>query len=159
MLEKRQVFEEQKFRLKQEESHLNLEAKIAKTVAKERALAEQSSRSVSLKPVKSEKVLHEEEVQSPPVLYCTALNPEAPEWTQPQAANPVGGIRPIYDKVPDACGTAFDSSTKLQEQQNTLQLQQTRIMEMLAINQNKSKRPQPRVPTFDGNPVEYCTFA
>ena len=30
---------------------------------------------------------------------------------------------------------------------------------MLAINQNKSKLPQPRVPTFDGNPVEYCTFA
>ena len=163
MLEKRQVLEEQKFRLKQEESRLNLESEIAKTVAKERALAaiaEQSSRSVSLKPVKSEKVLHEEEeVQSPPVVYRTALNPEAPEWTQPQAANPVGGIRPIYDKVPDACGTAFDSSTKLQEQQNTLQLQQTRIMEMLAINQNKSKRPQPRVPTFDGNPVEYCTFA
>ena len=163
MLEKRQVLEEQKFRLKQEESRLNLEAEIAKTVAKERALAaiaEQSSRSVSLKPVKSEKVLHEEEeVQSPPVVYRTALNPEAPEWTQPQAANPVGGIRPIYAKVPVACGTAFDGSAKLQEQQNALQLQQTRIMEMLAINQNKSKLPQPRVPTFDGNPVEYRTFA
>ena len=29
---------------------------------------------------------------------------------------------------------------------------------MLAINQNKGKLPQPRVPTFDGNPVEYRTF-
>ena len=101
MSEKRQVLEEQKFRLKQEESRLNLEAEIAKTVAKEQALAaraEQSSRSVSLKPVKSEKVFHEEEeeVKSPPVVDRTVLNPEAPEWTQPQAANPVGGIRPIY---------------------------------------------------------------
>ena len=109
MSEKRQVLEEQKFRLKQEESRLNLEAEIAKTVAKEQALAaraEQSSRSVSLKPVKSEKVFHEEEeeVKSPPVVDRTVLNPEAPEWTQPQAANPVGGIRPIYAKVPTACG-------------------------------------------------------
>ena len=78
---------------------------------------------------------------------------------QRQAANPIGSIQSIYAKVPVACGTAFDSSTKLQEQQNALQLQQTRIMEMLAINQNKSKLPQPRVPTFDGNPVEYRTFA
>ena len=30
---------------------------------------------------------------------------------------------------------------------------------MLANNQNKSKLPQPRVATFDGNPVEYRTFA
>ena len=56
MLEKRQVLEEQKFRLKQDESRLNLEAEIAKTVAKEQALAaiaEQSPRSVSLKKKKS----------------------------------------------------------------------------------------------------------
>ena len=39
MLEKRQVLEEQKFCLKQEEWRLSLEAKIAKTVAKEQALA------------------------------------------------------------------------------------------------------------------------
>ena len=54
MLEKRQVLEEQRFRLNQEESRLNLEAEIAKTVAKEQALAaiaEQSPRSVNLKPV------------------------------------------------------------------------------------------------------------
>jgi len=132
-------------------------------VTKEQAIAKQSSRSVSLKPVKLEKAFHEEEeeeeVKSPPVVNRTVLNPEAPEWTQPEAANPVYGIRPTYAKVPVACGTAFDGSTKLQEQQNALQLQQTRIMEMLAINQNKSKLPQPRVPTFNGNPVEYRTFA
>ena len=39
MLDKRQVLEEQKFRLKQEELRLNLEAEIVKTVAKEQALA------------------------------------------------------------------------------------------------------------------------
>ena len=25
-------------------------------------------------------------------------------------------------------------------------------------NQNRSKLPQPRVPVFDGNPMEYCSF-
>ena len=160
MLEKRQVLEEQRFRLNQEESRLNLEAEIAKTVAKEQALAaitEQSPRSVNLKPVKSEKVFREE-VKPPPVVNRAVLNPEAPEWTQPQATNPVCDISSVYAKVPFACGT-FDGGTKLQEQQNALQLRQTRIMEMLAVNQNKSKLPQPRVPTFDGNPVEYRTFA
>ena len=132
MLEKRQVLEKQRFRLNQEESRLNLEAEIAKTVVKEQALAaitEQSPRSVNLKP--------------PPVVNRAVLNPEAPEWTQPQATNPVFDIPPVYAKVPFACGT-FDGSTKLQEQQNALQLRQTRIMEMLAVNQNKSKLPQPR---------------
>ena len=162
MLDKRQVLEEQKFRLKQEELRLNLEAEIVKTVAKEQALAaiaEQSSLSVSPKPVKREDEFHEEvEFKPPPVMDRTVLNSKAPEWTKPQAANPDCGIRPIYPEVPVARGTAFDGSTKLQEQQNALQLQQTRIMEMLAINQNKGKLPQPRVPTFDGSPVEYRTF-
>ena len=64
MLDKRQALEEQKFRLKQEELRLNLEAKIVKTVAKDQALAaiaEQSSLSVSPKPVKREDEFHEEE--------------------------------------------------------------------------------------------------
>ena len=39
MFVKRQALEEKKFRLKQEEAHLNLEAEIAKSAAKEHALA------------------------------------------------------------------------------------------------------------------------
>ena len=31
-------------------------------------------------------------------------------------------------------------------------------VELLAVNQNKSRLPQPRVPMFNGNPVEYCSF-
>ena len=43
MLERRQVLEEKKFRLKQEEARLNLEVEIAKSAAKEHALATLSS--------------------------------------------------------------------------------------------------------------------
>ena len=100
MLEKRQVLEEQKSRLKQEELRLNLEAEIAKTVAKEQALvaiAKQPSRSVSVRPIDLEKLFRgKEEVKSPPVDYRTVLNPEAPEWTQPQAANPFYGIHDLF---------------------------------------------------------------
>ena len=46
----------------------------------------------------------------------------------------------------------------LQRQQTALQFQQNRIMELLAHNQNRNKLPQPRVPVFDGNPIEYRTF-
>ena len=39
-----------------------------------------------------------------------------------------------------------------------MQVQQNRIVELLAVKQNKSRLPQPRVPMFDGNPVEYRSF-
>ena len=55
MLEKRQAQEEKKVRLQQEESRLNLEAEIAKTSAKEKALGTLATPSLSqLKPVKLE---------------------------------------------------------------------------------------------------------
>ena len=46
----------------------------------------------------------------------------------------------------------------LQRQQTALQAQQNRIVELLAVNQNKTKLPQPRVPVFDGNPFDYRSF-
>ncbi|CAH3036739.1 unnamed protein product, partial [Pocillopora meandrina] len=56
----------------------------------------------------------------------------------------------ISDVIPNASGSNFIDKVKLQEQQSALQLQQTRIIEMLAANQSKSRLPQPRVSTFDG---------
>ena len=46
----------------------------------------------------------------------------------------------------------------LQRKQTAFQFQQSRIMELPAHNQNRNKLPQPRVPVFDGNPIEYRTF-
>ena len=46
----------------------------------------------------------------------------------------------------------------LHRQQTALQVQQNRIVELLAVNPNKSKLPQPRLPIFDGNPVDYRSF-
>ena len=46
----------------------------------------------------------------------------------------------------------------LQRQRTDLQRQQKRIVELLAQNKNRTKLPQPRVPVFDGNPMEYRTL-
>lgn len=156
MLDKRQALEEQKFRLKLEESCLNLEAEIAKTVAKEQALAamvDSSPPPLSVKPVKREKAFRvEEELKPPPIADKAKLNPETPDWPQPPAINRVCGIQPTDPKIPVTSGGSFDDGIKLQQQQSALQLQQTKIIEMLATNQNKSRLPQPLIPTFDGNP-------
>lgn len=48
---------------------------------------------------------------------------------------------------------------ELQRQQTALHLQHNRIVELLALNQNRSKLPQLRVPVFDENPIGYHNFA
>lgn len=68
-------------------------------------------------------------------------------------------MQPIISEViPNASGSNFTDKVKLQEQQSALQLQQNRIIEMLSSNQSKSRLPQPRVSTFDGDAAEYRTF-
>ena len=156
MLKKRQELEEQKFHLKQEELRLDLEAEIAKTAAKEQAMAAivtQPPPSMNLKPVKLQREFNRQEEFSPPprAQSHTALNPLAPEWPQARAAVSV-------PNVPIASERLFDDQSTLQREQNDLQIQQNRIVEMLAANQNKSRLPQPRVPIFYGNPFEYHTF-
>ena len=162
MLDKRQALEEQKFRLKLEESRLNLEAEIARTAAKEQVLAamvDSSLPPLSVKPVKGEKAFRvKEELKPLPIADRAKLNPETPDWPRPPAINRVCGIQPIDPKIPVTSGGSFDDEIELQQRQSELQLQQTKIIEMLATNQNKSRLPQPLVPTFDGNPLEYRSF-
>lgn len=67
----------------------------------------------------------------------TILNPKAPEWPQPPGISSVCGVQPIIsDVIPNVSGSNFTDKVKLQEQQSALQLQQNRIIEMLAANQS-----------------------
>ena len=61
--------------------------------------------------------------------------------------------------APTASEDLRRETIELLRQQNALQLQQNRIVELLALNQNRSKLPQLSVPVFDGNPIGYRTFA
>ena len=69
--------------------------------------------------------------------------------TGPLVPNTDFSINPYYLQL---------EAVTLQRQQNTLQAQQNRIVKLLAVNQNKTKLPQPRVAIFDGNPVDYRSF-
>jgi len=53
---------------------------------------------------------------------------------------------------------AFHEMLGLHYQQNALQQQQNKIVEMLATQQKKSNLPQQRVPIFDGDPMEFNPF-
>lgn len=61
--------------------------------------------------------------------------------------------------APSASEDLRRETIELLRQQNSLQLQQNRIVELLALNQNRSKLPQLSVPVFNGNPIGHRTFA
>ena len=88
-------------------------------------------------------------------------NPEAPTWNQP----PIASNRKERASESSHSNTsstpserAFHEMMELHLHQNTLQQQQNKIVEMLADQQRKSSLPQPWVPIFDGNPLEYGPF-
>ena len=110
---------------------LDLEAEIAKTAAKEQALrgtVTQPLPSTNLKPVKLEKEFNRKEEFSPPACpqSRTAVKPLALEWPQARAAVSV-------PNVPIASERLVDDQSTLQREQNSLQMQQNRIVEMLVI--------------------------
>jgi len=158
MLEKRRAFEEKKFHLQQEELRLNLETEMVKKIAKERVYAAMTTPSPpELKPLKLETQLQE---QDPP-----ATTPRARKSFSGEVHHPGKGVSADCAPCCQFDNQAFIANENmrketigLQRQQTALQFQQNRIMELLAHNQNRSKLPQPRVPVFDGNPIEYCTF-
>ena len=90
--------------------------------------------------VKLEKVFAAEETNSPPVIPRYPLHPQAPEW-HPK------GRQPFRVQMP----TTF-------LEQNALQLQQNRIVELLTEQHRKSTLPRPQVPIFNGNPISYRSF-
>ena len=166
MLDKRQALEERKFRLSQEEARLNLEAEMAKSAAKGQALAAMVT--PSFQPLQHPFKL---EFKSEDDGDSSVLN--NPNYRERQSEH-----ARFYPRNESSCVDAprvsenvaneadrrnsrddFQQETMvLHRQQTALQVQQNRIVELLAVNQNKSKLPQPRVPIFDGNPVDYRSF-
>ena len=65
---------------------------------------------------------------------------------------------PVHLEEPTADQDFQRETIALQRRQTDLQHQQNRIAEMLAQNQNRSKLPQPCVPVFNCNRMEYRTF-
>ena len=206
VFKKRQFLEEQRFRLKQEEKLLSLETEIAKSQAREQALAsvvdpnsrvvlpspgfmdpdphlaaadpdkvdanrplavpnpastESNPRLIVPSPVTLE-TSHPGRTSSAPVAQGhSTMNPEAQEWPQRllvtnndgslSGSNQSGALSSPSER-------AFHEMLELHQHQNALQRQQNKIVEMLATQQKKSSLPHPKVPIFDGSPMEYGPF-
>ena len=168
MLERRQVLEEKKFRLKQEEAPLNLEVKIAKSAAKEHAQAALSpspSDNLPLRPLEPKPEVRKEDVAAPVIREFNYSECSGESHNVPPRANAhredIVQDNIVFAANPDrfiACDDYQKEALAFQRQQTALQVQQNGIVELLAVNQYKSRLPQPRVPMFDGNPVEYHSF-
>ena len=176
VLLKRQQLEKQKFHLQLEEERLTLETKLAKSQAREQALTsivEAVDHPCPLErkktapkpplvvpdPINLESKPRKENPHYPEEEHRSNLNLEAAEWHHPPL--PSNSERAVSEssEVPSSPSErAFHEILGLHQQQNALQQQQNKIVEMLAIQQQKSSLPQPRVPIFDGDPMEYGPF-
>ena len=158
ILQKRQALEEQKFSFKQEETHVNLEAAIAKSTAKERAFTAITSPGlVQLQPLKLEPRFNDEDsvpatpAKNPGQERVCRFDPDFPSFPAHRTA-PEHMNHYVVNK------NLQKETIALQRQQTDLQRQQNRIFEFLVHNQNRNKLPQPCIPVFDGNPLEYRSF-
>ena len=144
--------------MKQEEFHLKLEAEMAKTSTKERAFAAMTTTFLpQLQPVKLELRFNNQD-SAVPSRTARTIQEEVPFSEQSDPCNSI--LRgPHSLSAPKASEDLRRETIEFQRQQNTFQLQQNRIVELLALNRNRGKLPQLRVPTFDGNPNGYRTFA
>ena len=145
---KRQSLEQQRFRLRQEEKLLTLETEIAKSQAREQALAlvDPSPRVAVSEPAGSEsnpRLITPNpatlEIGRPVAQGHSTLNPEAPEWhRRPLVANS-DGSQPESNHsgaLSSPSERAFHVMLELHQQQN-------KIVEMLATHQKKSSLPHP----------------
>ena len=142
VFKKRQFLEEQSFRLKQEEKLLTLETEIAKSQAREQALASM----VDSNP----RVVFPSSVSMDPNQRSVAVDPVKVDRIR-RLINQSGALSLPSER-------AFHEMLELHQHQNALQRQQNKIVEMLATQQKKSSLPYPKVPIFDGSPMEYSPF-
>lgn len=170
-LKVQQRLEQEKLRIQQEENRVKLEMEIAKSAAKEKALASlqvpqpniTDSFDVSRGPAVA---------KSPPkhpipkFLSAGRKLPQPPSTSKVYEGSTVKRQMEQQDKVvrcdqPERAlpsNMTLETMLRLQEQQNDLNLQQNEIMKGFALQQRKSTLPHPRVPVFEGNPTEYNNF-
>ena len=156
-----QFQEEQRFCFKQDEKCLTLETEIAKSKAREDALASMDPNRRLVVPNQTTSEMRVP-VQSLPVArgFCT-LNPEVLEWQKrPSVINKRKSSSDSSHSgaLSSPSERAFHEMLELHQHQNILQQQQNKIVEMLVTQQKKSSLPNPGVPNFDGDPLEYGSF-
>ena len=176
---KKMALQQEELQLQQKQEMLNLEIELEKAKAEERAylkiekenhsthsvlLQENSQTQPSPKndqsPVQSRSVDERKHGQETPVeLKDQSLNPAAKEWTDSynlgsQLTNATERAEPsLNGATPHSSDAAY---------MTTIQRQQNQQLERLMIEQQRYTAalllPQPEVPTFKCEPLEYCSF-
>eukprot|EP00794_Sanderia_malayensis_P013534 gene13534-14942_t len=149
-LKRLQILQQEELKLQQKKEQLKLETELAKAQAEERALAEAEGISIhDSSSVKSasrvsawvEKIKENNNNPSniPKKIQSTSpdkkLNPEAKEWCNNNHQEPI---------------QLTQSAPFMQEMENLLIQQQQHTLALML--------PQPELPTFGGDPIEYCNF-
>lgn len=160
--------EQEELRLKMEKERLNLVIELEKANAREQALQEleeeEEKSKVEMKPVVPPPVVPPPVMPSLPV---KSLNPEAPAWSHPWGLPPPAGhpspvlSKPVLkEKVsPSAASVKPEFVSSASPLSNlAIMMKQNEIMQEIISQQQKATLPKRNIPTFSGNPLEYCTF-
>ena len=167
-LEIQQRLEQEKLRLQQEETRVALEMEIAKTAAKENALAAlQISQPPTPNIIEDTGVFKGSLEHQTPIPRSTGRKlPQIPSINKTEEGPSVKKqVRQHYrlerhhesERALPVTST-LETMLRLQEQQNDLNIQQNEIMKGFSLQHRKSTLPQQRVPVFKGNPTEYNNF-
>lgn len=169
-LEIQQRLEQEKLRLQQEEIRVMLEMEIAKTAAKEKALAAlqvQVSQPPTSNTLENTRVFKGSLEHQTPIPRSTGR--QLPQIARISKTNEGASVekqvgqhgrsesRHELERALPVTST-LETMVRLQEQQNDLNIQQNEIMKGFSLQQQKSTLPQQRAPVFEGNPTEYNNF-
>ena len=178
MLRKQQALQHEELRLQQRKQQLALETEIAKVKAEECVLAEAEARSsaagknkgfrsvippvvkTDLREPEVSKVMlsdtqrHSAQIEQPPISDLDAGSHRRREVDSRNSITSEGGFRQFMD-LQRQQQEQNRNIMHIQQQQNhqVQQLLRQQQLHALALT-----LPQPEVPTFSGDPIEYCNF-
>ena len=166
---KKMALQQEELRLQQQREALDLEIKLAKANAEERAYSRGEDENLMVRHISSTRNDQEIVNLSPPKIHSqtpvcaressrevvhSSLNPNAQEWqqTSPTVGQPTSVSRDAAIGVNDDLSVSFVTAQKQQNEQieRLLKQQQQHTAALLL--------PQPEVPIFKGEPTEYCAF-
>ena len=153
-LEKKQLLDQKKFELTQEEARINLETEIVKAKAKDRVLADmESKRSV------------DDGTHRMPSLKLPSFFEKCDDWlrakdnygeTKTEIKTQTGEVE--FKPLPRDRSSPKNSSGEIVRDFIDLQMQQNEMMKLIHVQQQRSTLPNLQVPVFHGDPLEYQTF-
>ena len=156
-LKQRQLFHETELRLKKQEydlqlkkDELKLETEYAKAVVREGAY-----------PQAEAKYLASSDLDSQPCFRVPPPSSDikgATDSTIHQAPQNVPPVKESSKQSKISSSSSDSIKSDLSDQAYQILVQQNRVMEEFVKQQQRNTLPRRHVPTFDGNPLEYCTF-